>query len=395
MIKILNKKKEQIAETFVDEKHYDYIINNCNLWLTNGYVQVNDKIAKKRYYLHRYVYYILEKNTIDEDNPIIDHINSNKLDNRLSNLRSVNSSQNSKNKSKKQDSASKYYGTYLDKKTNKWFCKVKINEKYNNYSYDIEEWAAYHYDLLVKELDDYAPKINNIAKPDGFIKKKNKLCDTTLPIGLTKKNNKYVVQIKGKYGGIFTTIEEAQNRYNYLKEQNIKETKTIDIVPPIARNSDGFAILYAKTKKEDIEIIVDDNLYYDLIKINWNINSAGYAKGKVCTKLVRMHRYVINYTGKDVVDHINNNRLDNRLENLRVVTRSQNSQNMSFIKNTSSKYVGVSKNKKTSKYEASIKVNGKKIYLGHFTEEVDAAKARDKATLKYFTHGKLNFEIEN
>jgi hypothetical protein len=73
---------------------------------------------------------------------------------------------------------------------------------------------------------------------------------------------------------------------------------------------------------------------------------------------------------KLVVDHINNNRLDNRVENLRIVTQRENA-NKKHIKSTS-KYTGVHWQEDNKKWRASIIINGKKYYLGLFTNEYDA-----------------------
>lgn len=68
----------------------------------------------------------------------------------------------------------------------------------------------------------------------------------------------------------------------------------------------------------------------------------------------------MNYSGNNFVDHINNNKLDNRKINLRIVTPHQNSMNKSSALNTSSKYIGVFLNKRDNKYQAYINFNLKK-----------------------------------
>jgi hypothetical protein len=92
-----------------------------------------------------------------------------------------------------------------------------------------------------------------------------------------------------------------------------------------------------------------------------------------------------------VVDHKNNNTFDNRKCNLRILTSRQNSMNKSSAKGSSSKYVGVSWRSDSNKWRSKIFIDGKHIYLGTFINEIDAAKARDVATLKYRGKiGKLN-----
>jgi hypothetical protein len=72
---------------------------------------------------------------------------------------------------------------------------------------------------------------------------------------------------------------------------------------------------------------------------------------------------------KIVVDHIDNNKLNNRLDNLQLVSQRLN---VSKDRKGSSKYTGVSWNKTAKKYKAEITINGKINYLGLFINEYDA-----------------------
>lgn len=79
-----------------------------------------------------------------------------------------------------------------------------------------------------------------------------------------------------------------------------------------------------------------------------------------------------------VVDHINNNPLDNRAENLQIITNRENS---SKEKKGSSKYTGVYWNKEKKKWRSVIRINRKSKHLGYFTKEEDASKAYQKKLL--------------
>jgi hypothetical protein len=118
-----------------------------------------------------------------------------------------------------------------------------------------------------------------------------------------------------------------------------------------------------------------------VFKIDKNISGSGYQfcalskGGKVRQRYI--HQLVamafLNHKPdkfKIVVDHINNNKLDNRLENLQLLSNRQNSS-----KNVtgSSKYTGVRKTKYNT-FRASIRINGKKIELGTFKTEIEAHK---------------------
>lgn len=113
---------------------------------------------------------------------------------------------------------------------------------------------------------------------------------------------------------------------------------------------------------------------------------------KVCwvgDRQIKAHRAVWLAAGREIppgyeIDHINGKKWDNCLENLRLVTRQQNSFNQGVCKNNKSGYKGVCWYKAGSKWHASICVNGKKIHLGYFKTKENAATAYNFAAKKYF-----------
>jgi hypothetical protein len=108
------------------------------------------------------------------------------------------------------------------------------------------------------------------------------------------------------------------------------------------------------------------------------------------TKTVYMHREIMNPPADLVVDHRNCDGLDNRRTNLRFATHAQNTRNRRKKKNGSSQFLGVWFYK--GKWGTQIKSQGKRIFLGRFDNEIDAARAYDAAAKKY--HGefaRLNF----
>lgn len=108
-----------------------------------------------------------------------------------------------------------------------------------------------------------------------------------------------------------------------------------------------------------------------------------------------LSRYLLYYPENMDVDHINCNRLDNRLKNLRFVTPEQNSRNKKSRKNTTSKYKGVSYNKINKNWRSILNFNKKTIQCGSFKTEKEAALAYDeKARQFHGEYGRYNFPQE-
>tara|TARA_R110000744_G_scaffold7342_1_gene25273 strand:+ start:11992 stop:12486 length:495 start_codon:yes stop_codon:yes gene_type:complete len=83
----------------------------------------------------------------------------------------------------------------------------------------------------------------------------------------------------------------------------------------------------------------------------------------------------INCGHKIVVDHIDNNPKNNRLDNLQLISSRENHSKDKFRKGKTSKYTGVWWCKKQGKWRSAIRIDGKRKYLGSFVEEEDAAQA--------------------
>jgi hypothetical protein len=113
----------------------------------------------------------------------------------------------------------------------------------------------------------------------------------------------------------------------------------------------------------------------------------GYRYVIINKKRYAAHRlawfYVYNVWPKNQIDHINRNKLDNRIENLRDVSRNVNNQNRITQSNNTTGYRGIRYKKKNLSWEAYIKVNKKQIYLGLFNNFEAALKARLDAEKHY------------
>lgn len=162
------------------------------------------------------------------------------------------------------------------------------------------------------------------------------------------------------------------------------------ITIPLSKNGNKY-----KDKYETYVSIEDA----DLAEVSWRVRlSFGrvYAFKQTSRtlgtrKYIHLHRVILSRKlGRELlpheqVDHINMNGLDNRRENLRLATHSQNNHNRTQYRNNKSGYKGV--NKRGHRWYAAIKVNGKQIHLGTFDTPEQAYEAYKQAAIKY--HGEF------
>lgn len=119
----------------------------------------------------------------------------------------------------------------------------------------------------------------------------------------------------------------------------------------------------------------------------------GYKRVKIEGKMYTIHRLIFlkHYGYFPVeVDHVNNNKIDNRIENLREVTRCQNQWNRLVMKNSKTKVKGVYPHI-NGKFSAEIRQHGKKYYLGLFDTIEEATKRvqkkREELHCGFVNHG--------
>jgi len=119
--------------------------------------------------------------------------------------------------------------------------------------------------------------------------------------------------------------------------------------------------------------------YFDSGYMQINIGNRNYK----CHRLAWFYEYG---EWPEQIDHINHERSDNRLSNLRNVTHSENMKNKSKYKCNKSGVTGVCYHKRTGKWQARINLNGKEVYLGLFKTIKEASSARDGALILYGYH---------
>lgn len=137
-----------------------------------------------------------------------------------------------------------------------------------------------------------------------------------------------------------------------------------------------------KTKTGE-EVLLSDCSYEAVKNYSWKIVNGraartGMGEKKSCGKWKRptiyMHRMVMSAPDGVQVDHINRNPLDNRIENLRFCSSVENNRNRASSTGLS-KYKGVTFDKRRKKWYAQTKLSGKRVHLGTFENERDAAIA--------------------
>ena len=151
--------------------------------------------------------------------------------------------------------------------------------------------------------------------------------------------------------------------------------------------SNEYGIGYTNNTNEPFYF--DLSLFNEISKYTWNEQKSGYIATSIRVqgkkKVIKMHRFIIgtnNIPKNKVVDHINHNKKDNRLSNLRIVSFAENSHNYRRTSKSKSIYPGVYFSQ--NRYKAKIYVNNKQICLGSFNTVEEALKIKIEAEKKYF-----------
>ena len=154
----------------------------------------------------------------------------------------------------------------------------------------------------------------------------------------------------------------------------------------------GLIPVYRKGDEIADWAIVDEGTFLWIKQYRWRMYSAGYpgrghrlpytpldARGQHKLAVCLMHRELMRLGPGDkrVVDHINGDKLDNRLANLRVLTVAQNQQNKPSYEGSTSKHRGVSWYEPREQWRVSVMADGLRTLVGYFDDEEEAGAAAE------------------
>lgn len=295
----------------------------------------------------------------------VDHRDGVRTNNHIQNLRWFTVAQNSRNRKKKSGLSSRFWGVSWNKKDKIWsaFLTYDKNKTYLG-RYNTELEAANARDIEAKKYPDiHLNFINGVENPmlkDVIAKNKDEI--------EPELESKLDMNLEFKIVEKYPNYRIYENKVVY----NIKTEKALDE--------------FEKSKYSKVYLINENGGKH--ISIHKIYTEAFSKETKV--------------EGRTLIDHINGDKSDNRLENLRRATYSENSRNVSknTKKSSSSIYKGVNWVKRSTAWRATIRYQkenekSKKHHIGQFDREVDAAIEYDKEAL---THHKefanINFPIE-
>lgn len=147
-----------------------------------------------------------------------------------------------------------------------------------------------------------------------------------------------------------------------------------------------FEVCGSVTKVFDLknnEFLIDTDMIEYVGRLKWFVDKSKDRVVSTTEPRIMLHQYLMG-KGHECIDHINRNRLDNRLCNLRICTVLQNNMNRGVSKNNRCGYKGVAFDRSKGKYKASIGLNNKKIHIGYYDSVEEASKAYNRAALHLF-----------
>lgn len=185
--------------------------------------------------------------------------------------------------------------------------------------------------------------------------------------GKTEKQTRIVFYERKKY--LCNAHRIQMIRHGYIKKITVFDRNEITVNGNICTMKlyNKYGICIAKT-------LFDKEYLKDIKPIRWGLDGRGYVYSQKLK--IKLHQFILGKKQGFIIDHINQQTLDNRISNLRHVTKSQNGMN--------NKHKGYYYAKKINRWIVKIQFNKIIKHIGCFKTEEEAKKARRKAELKYF-----------
>lgn len=312
-------------------------VENKQIYFSDTYPYL--RVDGKRISLHKFIANRMGLVTCQGE--VIDHINGNKFDARRDNLRILNHSQNNQNRVMENKPASGFRGVYKCACGPRW--AARFGTTLIGYFATSEDGANAYDEYIIKfvhrdgqtNFEHSEAAKDEIVKSDFEVQATRKFDPEMKGIYWKEDSQSYEVRVHGKnVGRMFKELDEAQKARDdgYKKYTEEKERKRLAV--PVLLNENGQAIIPLTGKRGIGQFcIVDDEMWHELAKSSWNLANTGYPQARINNELWCLHEYLMKDVERDkkvmVIDHINTNKLDNRLSNLRVVSRSENARNLS------------------------------------------------------------------
>ena len=368
---------------------------------------------------------------------VIDHLDRNKLNNAIDNLQEKIFVLNAFNVGKtSRKTSSKYKGVYFEKTSKTFNATVtdfKDDRKKQIYlgRFKKEIHAAYCYNQYVSKFDGAFLNVDEygepLSEPIDFIDYQphrkqihpRDLVDSSKEMGrgVQKHGSGYRVCIHQKQYGTHATLKEAndvaKNVYENLQQQRENDILNLPITYTTI-NEEGKDISVPYIMCNGFKILVDEDAWHS-IQLYGSL-TAGMTTLTTGKKMLYVSLYFradspthINPSGRlnmplwnwllydqiknkkdgESVDHLNQNRADNRKSNLLLRSASEQNQNKKRDRKKE-KYIGIQK--QGNGWLSKIRFRGKEYYLGYFKTEEAAASAYDRKAIEFYgEYANVNF----